>query len=140
MATVSIPSTFASFTETWSPRLVAAVNDQHVKIAKMDGEFIFHAHPGSDELFYLLSVELTLEIGTGAQGDGETTPKAAGEAVIMRVGDVYVVPRGVRHRPVAKNAEIMMIERNDTVNTGDAEDKRRQRDPLDARGAVKTLG
>ncbi|KAI0912863.1 RmlC-like cupin domain-containing protein [Ustulina deusta] len=140
MATVSIPSTFASFTETWSPRLVAAVNDQHVKIAKMDGEFIFHAHPGSDELFYLLSGELTLEIETGAQGDGETTPKAAVEAVVMRVGDVYVVPRGVRHRPVAKNAEIMMIERNDTVNTGDAEDKRRQRDPLDARGAVKTLG
>ncbi|KAI1355441.1 RmlC-like cupin domain-containing protein [Xylaria sp. FL0043] len=133
MAAVSIPSTFASFTETWSPRLVAAVNDQHVKIAKIDGEFIFHAHPDSDELFYLLSGELTLEIEARAQGDGETKPKSV-EAVTMKVGDVYVVPKGVRHRPVAKNAEILMIERNDTVNTGDAEDQQRQKDPLDVRG------
>ncbi|KAI0434992.1 RmlC-like cupin domain-containing protein [Xylaria sp. FL1042] len=133
MATVSIPSTFASFTETWSPRLVAAVNDQHVKIAKIDGEFIFHAHPDSDELFYLLSGELTLEIETRAQGGGEAKPKAV-EAVTMEVGDIYVVSKGVRHRPVAKNAEILMIERNDTVNTGDAEDRRRQKDPLDVRG------
>ncbi|KAI1282817.1 RmlC-like cupin domain-containing protein [Xylaria sp. FL0933] len=133
MAAVSIPSTFASFTETWSPRLVAAVNDQHVKIAKIDGEFIFHAHPDSDELFYLLSGELTLEIEARAQGDGEAKPKSV-EAVTMKVGDVYVVPKGVRHRPVAKNAEILMIERNDTVNTGDAEDQQRQKDPLDVRG------
>ncbi|KAH8166318.1 hypothetical protein CIB48_g1938 [Xylaria polymorpha] len=132
MATVSIPSTFASFTETWSPRLIAAVNDQHVKIAKVDGEFIFHAHPSSDELFYLLSGELTLEIETAAQENAETEPKAV-EAVVMSVGDVYVVPRGVRHRPVAKNAQILMIERNDTVNTGDVDDKQRQRDPLDVR-------
>ncbi|KAI0448911.1 RmlC-like cupin domain-containing protein [Xylaria acuta] len=132
MATVSIPSTFASFTETWSPRLIAAVNDQHVKIAKVDGEFIFHAHPDSDELFYLLSGELTLEIEILAQGDVEAEPKAV-EAVVMKVGDVYVVPRGVRHRPVAKDAQILMIERNDTINTGDAEDQQRRRDPLDVR-------
>ncbi|KAI1751903.1 RmlC-like cupin domain-containing protein [Xylaria castorea] len=132
MATVSIPSTFASFTETWSPRLIAAVNDQHVKIAKIDGGFIFHAHPDSDELFYLLAGELTLEIETGARGDAEAEPKAV-EAVVMKVGDVYVVPKGVRHRPVAKNAHILMIERNDTVNTGDVEDQERRRDPLDVR-------
>ncbi|KAI0506943.1 RmlC-like cupin domain-containing protein [Xylaria bambusicola] len=124
MATVSIPSTFASFTETWSPRLVAAVNDQHVKIARLDGPFIFHAHPDSDELFYLLSGELTLEIESG-----DTV-----EAVVMKAGDVYVVPRAVRHRPVARDAEVLMIERNDTVNTGDAEDRRRQKDWVDVRG------
>ncbi|KAI3319679.1 RmlC-like cupin [Xylariaceae sp. AK1471] len=128
MAAVSIPATFASFTETWSPRLIAAVNDQHVKIAKIDGAFIFHAHPDSDELFYLLSGELTLEIET-ERHEGEAVVKA----VIMNVGDVYVVPRGVRHRPVAKNAHIMMIEHNGTVNTGDAEDKERTRVPLDVR-------
>ncbi|KAJ8125412.1 hypothetical protein O1611_g8226 [Lasiodiplodia mahajangana] len=133
MTTVSVPSTFASFTETWSPRLIAAVNDQHVKVAKVDGEFIFHAHPDSDELFYLLSGELTLEIETGAQENAEPESKAI-EAVVMKVGDVYVVPRGVRHRPVAKNAQILMIERNGTVNTGDATDQERRRDPLDVRG------
>ncbi|KAI0109138.1 RmlC-like cupin domain-containing protein [Nemania sp. FL0031] len=125
MAAVSIPSTFTSFDETWSPRLIAAVNDQHVKIAKVDGEFIFHSHPDSDELFYLLSGELTLEI--------EAESKAV-EAVVMKIGDVYVIPKGVRHRPVAKNAQILMIERNDTVNTGDATDQERRRDPLDVRG------
>ncbi|KAI0443256.1 RmlC-like cupin domain-containing protein [Xylaria telfairii] len=132
MATVSIPSIFASFTETWSPRLIAAVNDQHVKIAKVDGEFIFHAHPDSDELFYLLSGELTLEIETVAREGIEDEPRAV-EAVVMNVGDVYVVPRGVRHRPIAKNAQILMIERNDTVNTGDVDDQQRRRDPLDMR-------
>lgn len=137
MSTVSIPSTFASFTETWSPRLIAAVNDQHVKIAKIDGSFIFHAHPDSDELFYLLSGELTLEIESESedvdtQPTQATQPKAV-EAVVMKVGDVYVVPRGVRHRPVARNAEILIIERNGTVNTGDAKDQRRQKDVVDAR-------
>ncbi|TGJ88316.1 hypothetical protein E0Z10_g494 [Xylaria hypoxylon] len=129
MATVSIPSTFASFSETWSPRLIAAVNDQHVKIAKIDGGFIFHAHQDSDELFYLLSGDLTLEIETGDEG---VEPKSV-EAVVMKVGDVYVVPKGVRHRPVAKDAQILMIERNDTINTGDVEDQQRKRDPLDVR-------
>ncbi|KAI1425136.1 RmlC-like cupin domain-containing protein [Xylaria sp. FL1777] len=133
MATVSIPLTFASFTETWSPRLVAAVNNHHVKIAKIDGAFIFHAHPDSDELFYLVSGELTLEIESGAQEDDEAKPRTV-EAVVLKVGDLYVVPKGVRHRPVAKNAEILMIERNDTVNTGDAEDQQRRKVPLDVRG------
>ena len=137
MSTVSIPSTFASFTETWSPRLIAAVNDQHVKIAKIDGSFIFHAHPDSDELFYLLSGELTLEIESESEDvdtqlTQATQPKAV-EAVVMKVGDVYVVPSGVRHRPVARNAEILIIERNGTVNTGDAKDQRRQKDVVDAR-------
>ncbi|KAJ8112805.1 hypothetical protein ONZ43_g5308 [Nemania bipapillata] len=132
MAAVSIPSTFDSFTETWSPRLIAAVNDQHVKIAKVDGEFIFHAHPDSDELFYLMSGELTLEIETETQEEGDVKSKRI-EVIVMKVGDVYVVPRGVRHRPVAKNAEILMIERNDTVNTGDAADQQRRRNPLDVR-------
>ncbi|KAI1147403.1 RmlC-like cupin domain-containing protein [Nemania diffusa] len=132
MATVSVPSTLASFTETWSPRLIAAVNDQHVKIAKLDGEFIFHAHPDSDELFYLLSGELTMEIETEAQEDGGATSKVV-KPVVMKVGDVYVVPKGVKHRPVAKNAQILVVERNGTVNTGDAEDQRRRRDPLDVR-------
>ena len=101
MATVSVPDKFSSFTETWSPRLIAAVNDQHVKIAKIDGEFIFHAHPDSDELFYLLDGELRMEI-------------EGSDSVEMKVGDVYVVPKGVRHRPVARNAQIMMIEKNDS--------------------------
>lgn len=106
MASISVPGTFRSFTETWSPRLIASINNQHVKIAKIDGSFVFHAHPDSDELFYLLSGKLTMEI-------------EGGQDVEMSEGDVYVVPKGVRHRPVAQNAHIMMVEKAGTVNTGD---------------------
>lgn len=117
---ISIPDTFASFTEAWSPRLVASVNDHHVKIARLDGEFIMHAHPNSDELFYLLSGELTMEI------DGE-------EAVKMRPGDVYVVSKGTRHKPVAANAMVMMLEKEGTVNTGDTPVSDRTKEPEDVR-------
>ena len=122
-STVSIPKTFDSFTETWHPRLIASVNDQHVKIAKIDGEFIWHAHPNSDELFYLFSGRLTLEI------EGQ-------DSVVMSVGDVYVVPRGVRHRPVAEDAHILMIEKVGTVNTGDETASDRTREPKDVRSAT----
>ncbi|KAI6778257.1 cupin 2 conserved barrel domain-containing protein [Emericellopsis cladophorae] len=118
MPAVSVPSTLNSFTETWSPRLIASVNGQHVKIAKCDGAFIFHSHPDSEELFYLLSGRLTMEI----EGDADN--------VVMSPGDVYVVPRGVRHRPVCENAEIMMVEKAGTVNTGDAPAGERTRVPV----------
>ncbi|KAK8103112.1 RmlC-like cupin domain-containing protein [Apiospora sp. TS-2023a] len=128
---ISIPGTFASFTDHWSPRLVAAVNDQHVKIAKIDGTFIWHAHPDSDELFYLLAGELTLELELG---DEEEEKIKKVEEVVMKVGDMFVVPKGVRHRPVARQAHIMMVEKSGTVNTGDmAEGSERTRVPTDAR-------
>lgn len=114
---VSIPQILDSFTEKWSPRHIASVNDQHVKIAKIDGSFIFHSHPESDELFYLLSGKLTMEI----EGSDD---------IVMAPGDVYVVPKGVRHKPVAENAEIMMVESAGTVNTGDEPPSERTRVPV----------
>lgn len=114
---ISVPDVLSSFTETWSPRLVASVNQQHVKVAKCHGSFLFHAHPDSDELFYLLSGKLTMEI-------------EGGHDVVMKPGDVYVVPRGVRHRPVCENAEIIMVEKEGTVNTGDEPESERTRIPV----------
>lgn len=121
MAAISIPQTLDSFDEQWSPRLVASINDQHVKVAKIDGPFIFHAHPDTDELFYVLSGKLTMEI------EGQ-------ESIEMNQGDVYVIPKGVRHRPVARNAHIMMVEKVGTVNTGDEEGSERTKAVKDARG------
>ncbi|KAK8070510.1 RmlC-like cupin domain-containing protein [Apiospora hydei] len=130
----SIPGTFSSFTEHWSPRLVAAVNDQHVKIAKIDGAFIWHAHPDSDELFYLLAGELTLELELPSKNDDDGGKMVKVEEVAMQVGDMFVVPKGVRHRPVAREAHIMMVERQGTVNTGDmAGESDRTRVPTDVR-------
>jgi mannose-6-phosphate isomerase-like protein (cupin superfamily) len=119
---VSIPRALGSFSDLWSPRLVASVNDQHVKIAKINGSFIWHSHPDSDELFYVLKGQLTLEI------EGEPISK-----VSMSAGDIYTVPRGVRHRPVAEDAMIMMIEQAGTVNTGDAGISALMRTPEDIR-------
>ncbi|KEY71727.1 hypothetical protein S7711_02954 [Stachybotrys chartarum IBT 7711] len=117
---VSMPNLFDSFTDTWSPRLIAAVNDHHIKIAKIDGEFIWHAHPNSDEFFYLVAGKLRLEIENQ-------------EPVVMKVGDVFVVPKGVRHRPVAENASILMIEHESTINTGDQVDSTRTAQVKDVR-------
>ncbi|KAL7804903.1 RmlC-like cupin [Trichoderma aethiopicum] len=117
----SVPNLLASFTETWSPRLVAAINDHHVKVAKLDGEFIWHAHPNSDELFYLLAGKLTIEL------DGR-------DDVVMQVGDMFVIPKGLRHRPVAQEASVMLIEHESTVNTGDETGSERTRQVKDVRG------
>ncbi|KAH7010280.1 RmlC-like cupin domain-containing protein [Ilyonectria destructans] len=117
----SIPRLLDSFTETWSPRLVATINDHHVKVAKIDGAFIWHAHPNSDEIFYLLSGKLRMEI------EGQ-------DDVVMEVGDMYTVPKGIKHRPVAENASIMMIEHETTVNTGDQPDSERTKEVKDVRG------
>lgn len=117
----SLPGILSSFTEKWSPRLVAAVNDHDVKVAKIDGEFIWHAHPDSEEMFYLLAGQMKIEIEDQ-------------DPVVMEIGDMFVVPKGVRHRPVAENATIMMIERQGTVNTGDETGSERTKQVQDARG------
>ncbi|KAJ7672825.1 RmlC-like cupin domain-containing protein [Mycena rosella] len=121
---LSVPNTLSSFTDLWSPRLVASVNDQHVKIAKIDGAFIWHSHPDSDELFYLLAGKLTLEL---EDADAQMSK------VVMQVGDVFTVPKGMKHRPVAEHAHIMMIEKAGTVNTGDAGTSELTRVPEDVR-------
>lgn len=117
---LNIPHAFGSFQETWHPHLVAAVNDHHVKIAKIDGPFIWHSHPDSDELFYLISGKLTLQLEDQ-------------DSVVMNEGDIFVVPEGVRHRPVAENAHIMMVEQKGTVNTGDEEGSSRTQEVKDVR-------
>lgn len=126
----SIPQIIASISKPWSPHLVATVNDHDVKVARIDGAFIWHAHPDTDELFYLIEGKLTMEMEI--QGDG---PDA--EVVVvapeMAVGDMLTVPRGVRHRPVAEKAVILMIEKQGTVNTGDQISSERTAEVKDAR-------
>ncbi len=104
---ISIPKSFNAIADTWAPHLVANVNGQHIKIAKIDGSFVFHSHPESDELFYVLSGRLIMKFEDR-------------EDITMDAGDMYVVPKGVRHCPVADNAHIMLVEAADTINTGDA--------------------
>lgn len=96
----------ASLTELWSPRVVAELDDNYVKTAKVHGEFAWHAHDGEDELFLILSGELRIDFEDDRH-------------VLLREGDLYVVPRGTRHRPVAeRECLLLLIERKSTLHTG----------------------
>jgi mannose-6-phosphate isomerase-like protein (cupin superfamily) len=103
----NIDALLASFEQLWAPRVLARVNDWAVKIAKVRGEYVWHAHPDTDEVFLVLSGELEID-----RHDRAT--------VLLGPGDVHVVPRGVRHRPrSAGGAAIMMVEPAATLSTGD---------------------
>jgi mannose-6-phosphate isomerase-like protein (cupin superfamily) len=108
MEKVNLRDAFASFDETWSPRLAARVDDHAVKLAKIEGEFVWHAHPDADELFLVVDGTLRLRLRDR-------------EDVVLRAGELFVVPRGVEHQPVAEGVcQIAMFEREDVPNTGDA--------------------
>lgn len=114
-APVSLDAALASFDDLWSPRIVTRVNDYDVRIAKVAGEFVWHAHDDTDEFFLVLDGELTIALRLPADSGRES-------AVTLRRGDVFVVPRGTEHRPSsADGASILMFEPTGTVNTGDHE-------------------
>lgn len=95
------------FSEHWSPRVVAEMNDYQFKLVKLQGEFVWHAHAETDEVFIVIDGEMILEFRD------KSVPLAAGE--------MYVVPRGVEHRPVAPDeCCVMLVEPRGVVNTGDA--------------------
>lgn len=110
---VSIPAALAQIHEQWQPHRLVSVNDHDVKIAKISGEFIWHAHPDSDELFVVISGELTIRL-RDSDRDRE---------VVLRPLETFVVPRGVEHCPTTPDGVetvIVMVEKQGTVNTGDA--------------------
>ena len=107
MNTITSPlKVAASLTELWSPRVVAEVDDSYVKVAKVEGSLAWHSHENEDELFLILKGHLRIEFESGA--------------VELAEGDMYVVPKGVRHNPVAEQqCLLMLIERKSTLHTGD---------------------
>lgn len=112
---VNLNAAVETIEEPWSPLTVAVLNDYDARVARVEGAFEWHSHPDTDELFIVLSGSLTIGM---AEGDVHLGPN-----------DVYVVPKGRRHRPEAPNgATILMIEPSATVNTGDSPSARtRQR-------------
>lgn len=101
--------------ELWSPRVIAEVDEAYVKVAKVHGELGWHAHADEDELFLVLRGQLRIELA----------PEGAGEAVELAAGDLFVVPKGMRHNPVAREeCLVMLVERKSTLHTGDVIDAR----------------
>lgn len=110
--TVSLQEKFGLFSEHWSPKVVAELNGQQVKLAKISGEFVWHSHDSEDELFLVTRGTLLMRFRDGEQRVG--------------VGEFIVVPRGVEHQPVAETEEVwlLLFEPSTTVNTGTAGGKR----------------
>lgn len=106
-APVNLADKLAQFSELWSQKTVAVVNDYEVKLAKLKGEFVWHSHEDTDELFLVISGRLTIQLT-----DGD---------VVLEPGELFVVPRGVEHCPVAEGeTAIMLFEPAGTINTGNA--------------------
>lgn len=102
---VSPQAVAATLAELWSPRVVAELDDSYVKVAKVQGTLAWHSHENEDELFYILKGRLRIEMEAGA--------------VELSEGEAFVVPKGVRHNPVAEEeCHIMLIERKSTLHTG----------------------
>src|SRR5215475_11307344 len=106
-APINLAEKFGKFTEQWSPRVIAEMNDYQFKLSKLQGEFVWHSHPETDEVFLVVDGAMTIEFRDGH--------------VDLKAGEMFVVPRGVEHKPVAESeCKILLVEPAGTVNTGDA--------------------
>lgn len=104
---VSPKEVAASLTELWSPRVVGEVDDAYIKVAKVHGSLAWHSHENEDELFLILKGKLRIEMEDSV--------------VVLSEGEMFIVPKGVRHNPVAEQeCHLMLIERKSTLHTGDA--------------------
>ena len=113
---VNLAAKFASFDEPWQPKVVAELNDAHVRIAKIEGEFVWHHHDDEDELFLVVAGRMRMQFR-----DGD---------VVVEPGELIVVPRGVEHCPIGEDGcQIVMVEPKTTLNTGNVRNERTVDEP-----------
>ena len=112
MQKIDVHEKLSRFSDHWSPRIIASLNGQEVKLAKFKGAFDWHSHADDDEMFLVL--------------DGSFTMEFRDRSVELSKGQMIVVPRGVEHRPVAEaECSVMLVETAGLVNTGDGEETER---------------
>lgn len=105
---VNLAEKFALFTEHWTPKIITELNDYQIKIVKVVGDFVWHDHSDTDEFFLVIEGTLFIEFED--------------ETMELNAGELYVVPKGVQHRPYAlEECKVMLIEPRGVVNTGEAE-------------------
>jgi mannose-6-phosphate isomerase-like protein (cupin superfamily) len=106
MTPINLADKLSTFTAHWSPKIVVSFNGHDLMVVKVQGEFTWHSHPDTDDFFMVLSGELTIDLPDGA--------------VTLKPGEVFVVPKGVQHRPRAVvETHLLLIEPAGTPNTGD---------------------
>ena len=110
MEKVIIAEKLKLFSEYWSPKIVGELNGQHVKLAKFQGEFVWHKHDKEDEMFLVIEGVLKMELRD--------------KTIIINKNEFLIIPKGTEHRPVAeKEVSVMLFEPSSTLNTGDTENE-----------------
>ena len=105
---ISPTQKLTKFFDVWSPKIIAELNDSYIKLAKLKGEYIWHKHDNEDEMFLVIKGNLKIELRD--------------KVLLLKTGEMVVIPKGVEHRPVAEfEAHVMLIESKSTISTGDAE-------------------
>ncbi|WP_367374978.1 cupin domain-containing protein [Pseudomonas lini] len=108
---INFAEKLALFSEQWAPKVIAEMNDYQFKVVKIEGDFVWHSHADTDETFIVLEGELRIDLREGA--------------VVVRQGEMYVVPKGVEHKPYAeREVKMLLIEPRGVLNTGDQEGER----------------
>jgi mannose-6-phosphate isomerase-like protein (cupin superfamily) len=103
---INLQEKLAKFSDQWSPKIIARMNDYHFKLVKFQGDFIWHRHDDTDEVFLVLDGKMSIDFRDGK--------------IELKHGELFVVPKGVEHKPYAeKQCEIMLVEPTGTINTGD---------------------
>ncbi len=111
MEKVNLAEKFKLFSEHWSPKIAGELNGQHVKLAKLKGEFVWHSHENEDEMFLVVKGSLTIELRNGK--------------IDLEEGEFVIIPRGIEHKPSAPGeAHVMLFEPVSTVNTGNIDSER----------------
>ena len=105
---INLKEKLSKFSDYWSPKVIAEMNDYQFKLVKIKGDFVWHNHGDTDEFFLVIEGEMKIEFKD--------------ETVILKEGEIFVVPKGVEHKPYAEEeCKIMIVEPRGVINTGDAE-------------------
>ncbi|SEI22366.1 cupin domain-containing protein [Pseudomonas asplenii] len=108
---INFSEKYALFHEQWAPKVIAEMNDYQFKVVKIEGDFVWHSHADTDEAFIVIEGELRIDLREGA--------------VLVGQGEMYVVPKGVEHKPYAeREVKLLLIEPRGVLNTGDQEGER----------------
>lgn len=106
MEAINLKDKFTKIDEAWTPKIIASMNNYHIKLAKFRGEFIWHTHQDTDEVFMVIKGEMSVHFRD--------------KITLVKEGEVIVVPKGLEHKPMAENeCEVLLIEPEGTINTGD---------------------
>jgi len=113
---INVADKLSGIADYWSPKIIAEMDGFHIKLVKLEGDFVWHSHPDTDEAFFVIAGRLRIDFRDSA--------------VTLEQGEMLVVPRGVEHKPFAEGeCQVMLFEREGTVNTGDAATNELTSDP-----------